>query len=467
MDAATSSSQALAAGRLRRYGPFLLWLALTAQLSWTWGDLIWHVVDYSDGASSELREDFVAFYAAGSMARDGIGQLIYEPSTVSLVERAILGRPAGRETGLAFMNPPFVAGLMQPLSELSYGKAQAVWFGVSALAIVATLALLRPELQRMGRTRAVMFGLAALGSFPVYASLLYGQLSPFVLLSWVSFYRLSSAGRDGRAGILLAVSLIKPQLAFGPVLYLIATRRWRTLAGFGAGAAALGAVSVVLVGAETTFIEYPQMLMRSVGWRQEFGMNRLNMFGWNSFLTRVSAPDDQALVLVLTLILSAVTLLLAVPVWRRHDRLDDGSRPMLALAAATILISPHMHKHDLEILLLPAALLAAYRRDAAGLAIPALLLFVLPLATIGPNLAPPLLACVLAVVSARSAGWPASVRIAPLPFLAGLGGSELRTGSRNALPATGTSLPSSVGPSVPYPPPGAGIAWEAEGDELR
>jgi hypothetical protein len=407
----------------------LLVVALLAQVSWTWAHLAWHVVNYSDGASSELREDFVAFYAAGAMASAGAAHLIYQPSAVSLVEEAILGRPAGRETGLAFMNPPFVAGLMEPLSELSYGKAQAVWFGISALAVAIALVLLRPELRLMGRQRAVLFGLAALGSFPVYASLLYGQLSPFVLLSWVGFYRLSTDGQQGQAGILLAASLIKPQLALGPVLYLITTRRWRTLAGFGAGAAALGAVSVVLAGAETTFVEYPSMLLRSIGWRQEFGTNRLNMFGWNSFLTRVSAPDDQALVLALNVILSAVTLLLATSVWRKHDRLDDGSRPMLALAAATILISPHIHKHDLQILLIPAALLAAYRRDAAGLAVPALLLFLLPLATIGPNLAPPLLACVLAVVFSRATGWPERLgrALPPLAAVRGLGGASLKS----------------------------------------
>jgi hypothetical protein len=377
---------------------------LGVQVAVSWSYLIAHVVDYSDGASDELREDFVAFYAAGTMVGVGIGGAIYQPQAVAFVEQAILGRPAGRETGLAFMNPPFVAGLIEPLTELSYGKAQAVWFGISVLAVAISLAALQPELRKMGGGRAAIFALAALASFPVYASLLYGQLSPLVLLSWVIFYRLSVSGRYGRAGIALAASLIKPQLAFVPLLYLVTTRRWRALGGFVVGAAVLAGVSVLLAGGKTTFVEYPAMLARSIGWRQEFGMNRPNMFGWNAFLTRVLPPDDQMVILLLTLLTSAVTLFLAILVWRRQPDLDDGSRPALALAAATILASPHMHQHDLEILLLPAALLAAYRRDSAGLAVPAVLLFVLPLATIGPNLAPPLLAAVLLVVVARSLG---------------------------------------------------------------
>jgi hypothetical protein len=398
-----STSSATTTGSIQRHAlTLLIALGLLAQLAWSWTQLVEHVVDYSDGASDELREDFAAFYAAGTMVRDGQGWAIYDPEIVSHVEEGILQRPAGRGTGLAFMNPPFVAGLVEPLTELSYGKAQAVWFVVSALAVATSLALLRPELHKMGRTRAALFTLAALASFPVYASLLYGQISPLVLLSWVGFYRLSSSGRYGTAGLVLAGSLIKPQLAFVPVVYLIATRRWRALGGLAVGAAALAVISVVLAGVRTTFVDYPSMLVQSVGWRSEFGMNRVNMFGWNSFLTRVIPADEQALTLGVTVVLSLVTLFLAWSVWRRQGDLADGSRPMLALAAATILASPHMHKHDLQILLVPVALLAAYRPDAAGLIVPALLLFLLPVVTIGPNLAPPLLAAVLLVVVARS-----------------------------------------------------------------
>ncbi len=387
-----------------RAAQLLLGLVLVAEAGSSWSYLVRHVVDYWDGVSIERREDFVAFYAAGELVGAGSGWAIYQPEALAYVEQAILGRPAGRDTGLAYMNPPFVAGLMEPLTKLSYGRAQAAWFAIGVLTVGAALFLLRPELRRMGRGRALIFSLAAVGSFPVYASLLYGQLSPVVLLSWILFYRLRSSMRDGPAGMALAASLIKPQLAFVPVLYLVTTRSWRALGGFAAGAAVLAGVSVLLAGGRTTFVEYPEMLARSVGWRQEFGMNRVNMFGWNAFLTRVLPPDDQTAVLLLTLLASAVTLFLAILVWRKQPNLDDGSRPALALAAATILASPHMHQHDLQVLLLPAVLLAVYRRDVFGLAIPALLLFVLPVATIGPNLAPPLLAAVLIVVAARSLG---------------------------------------------------------------
>jgi hypothetical protein len=73
---------------------------------------------------------------------------------------------------------------------------------------------------------------------------------------------------------------------------------------------------------------------------------------------------------------------------------------MLAVAAATILVSPHTHTHDLLILMLPAALIAAHRRDAVSIVAAALLLFAVPMAMLGVNLATPMLAAALAMVSA-------------------------------------------------------------------
>jgi len=393
---------ALVSGRAGRVGAYLAIAALALLTASLWGYLIAHVVDYWDGTSSELREDFVAFYAAGRLVRDGFGDAIYQPEAVAQVEEALLGRPAGRHGGLAFMNPPFVAGLFQPFSLLSYGIAQAVWFGVSAAVVVASIALLWPDLRSLRRRWALAFALASLASFPVFSSLVYGQLSSLVLLSWVLSYRFSRQGHELPSGLALAMSFIKPQLAVVPALYLLATGRWRSLGGFAAGAAALLVLSVALTGPQVVFVDYPSFLLESLQWREEFGVNRIDMFGWRSFLIRVLPSSGEALRLGLTVALSIATLAAALVVWRRRRSLDDLWAPTLALAAATILVSPHVHTHDLQILMLPAALLAAQRRDAVAVAVAALLLFAIPMGMFGVNLATPALAAGLAIVAAMA-----------------------------------------------------------------
>ena len=406
-----------------RWLPYLLAGLLALLAAGLWGYLIVHVVDTWDGSAAQRREDVVAYYAAGRLVAEGRGDALYDPDVVADVEEAVLGRAAGWHGGIAYMNPPFVAGLFQPLTRLPYGQAQALWFALNALAVVASLALLLPELRRLPRRWAVVFVLAALASFPVFWSLLYGQIASLVLLSWVLFYRWLKDGREAPAGLALAAALIKPHLAFVPVLYLVATGRWRAAAGFAAGAAALAGLSVALVGPEATFVSYPRFLLESMRWRNEYGVDRPHMFGWINFFALVLPDASRWAMLLLTGAASTITLLLAIYVWRRYPRLDDGSRPALALAAATILISPHLHTQDLQILLLPAALLVAYRRDVFAVAVPALLFFLIPLVMISVNLATPALAAALVIVAWKAYG--IRVRL-PWPF-----GATVRTASPN------------------------------------
>jgi putative flippase GtrA len=399
--------------RARSAAPYALAAILAVLAAGLWGYLVVRVIDGWDGDGADQREDIVAFYAAGSLVRDGRGGALYEPDAVTAREREILGRPAGLHNGLVYLNPPFVAGLFEPLAHLPYGRAQALWFALSALAVFASIALLLPELRRLPRRWALVFVLAALASFPVFWSLLYGQLSALVLLSWILFYRLLRSGRDAPAGLVLAASLVKPHLALVPVIYLLTTRRWRALAGYAAGAAILIGASVALVGPGVTFVSYPALILESLSWQVEYGVDRVHMYGWASFLAAVLPGASRPITLLLSGVASVLTLLAAVYVWRRYDRLDDGSGAALALATATILTSPHIHVQDLQILLLPAMLLVAYRRDVFAVAAPVLLFFLIPVAVLGVNIATPALAAALAIVAAKAAGVRVTMSVLP------------------------------------------------------
>jgi hypothetical protein len=350
-----SGHTSLIGARLHDAAPHLMNVALAVVAAGFWARLIAHVIDYWDGISIDRREDFVAFYAAASQVRDGLASTIYQPDVIARVEEAALGRSAGRVDGLAFMNPPFVAGIMQPLTLLPYGVAQAVWFAASALAVAVSIALLWPDLRKLRRRWALAFALAAIASYPVYMSMLYGQLSPLVLLAWVLSYRLGAKGHPVAAGLALSLSLVKPQLAVVPVLYLLVTGRWRVLAGFAGGALGWAALSAALAGPRMAFVGYPAFLLHSLRWSDEFGVNRIDMFGWHAFFMRELPGSGAMLDLLPAAALSLITLAAAVFVARRRRSVDELWAPALAIAAATILVSPHIHTHDLLILMLPAA----------------------------------------------------------------------------------------------------------------
>jgi len=361
-----------------------------------WGYAVALAADRLDSRSSEPREDIVAFYVAGKILQEGHSERLYDVPAVAGEEAAVLGRSAGYHGGLPFLNPPFVAGLFYPLALLPYGIAQAVWLGLSVAALATALALLWPELRRLNRKWAVVFVLAALASAPVFWSLLYGQLSTLVLLSWVASYRLLKAKREGAAGLILAACLIKPPLALVPALFLLTTGRWRAFAAFTTGGALLGVASLALVGPQTALVDYPRLMLETMAWRSEYGIDRPHMFGWNGLLSLLLDGRAPQLERALAVVASLATLAAAVCVWRRLKR--EGNAPGLALAvtSATVLFSPHIHLQDLQIMVLPAALLVARRRERLDLVLPAALFVLAPLSLTGANLVTPVLAGSLA-----------------------------------------------------------------------
>ena len=375
--------------------PYVLVAVLALLAAVRWNQAIDHAADTWHGNAQGRREDVVAYYAAGKMVADGLADKLYQPEAVAQVEREVLGRTAGRHGGLAFMNPPFVAALFQPLTRLPYNQAQAAWFALNAIALFAAIGALLPELRRLPRIWASVFVLAALASFPVFWSFLYGQISSFILLSWALFYRLTKDRHDLPAGLSLAATLIKPHLALAPIACLIATGRWRALLAFGAAAALLVAASVALVGPSVTFVDYPSFLLGSLRWQREYGVDRPHMYGWASFFPGVLHLSHGA-ALALAGIASAATLLAAVWVSRLYRH--DGARPLLALVIASILISPHMHAQDLQLLLLPV--LVASRRDLVTVGVPVLLFLLIPVNVVTVAVATPLLGAALALVVA-------------------------------------------------------------------
>lgn len=373
-------------------------MLLTLLAAWRWHGALDHVWDTWHGQVADRREDVVAYYAAGSLVASGRADAIYQPDTITNIEEGVLERPAGRAGGLVYLNPPYVAGMFQFLTHLPYYKAQAVWFALNVFAFAASLALLWPDIRRLPRLWRAVAVAAAFAAFPVSWSLVYGQCSSFVLLAWALFHRLTHDRRELPARLSIAGALIKPNLAAVPACSLLATRRWGALAALAAATLACLVASTALVGAHVTFVEYPAFLVGSLRWHGEYGMDRDYTYGWFSFFGS-ALPLTGRVALPLAITASLATLAAALFVSRR-DR--DGARPLLAVAIASILVSPHLHAQDLQLLLVP--LLAASRRDLAVLGFPLLLVLLMPSHIILITITTPLLVGVLAyVVATREA----------------------------------------------------------------
>ena len=288
----------------------------------------------------------------------------YDDAVVGAAGAALgLHGPAGPgDAVLNFIYPPWVPVAYAPLALLPWEAARVVWFALSAAAIVLALALFARATARdpaEERDLALSVLSAAAFFFPVFYGLMTGQANGVLLLLLAGSLLFYKNGRGFAAGLLLApAALAKPFLAL-PALVFLARRAWGALAGFVAGAAALGFLGALAGG--------------PAGWRlwwvQISRHNALGSFEWRNHSIAsaglalfspgggvepaIAAP---ALVLPFVIVAGALAVLLALAALRPPSAV--AARPEIGYGAALalgLLLAPKSWEHY-GVFLLPAFL---------------------------------------------------------------------------------------------------------------
>ena len=146
--------------------------------------------------------------------------------------------------GERFLSPPPVAWLMVPLTALGAAGAVYVWLATSLVALVAAWWIAAPG---DGRIR-VLWLIFALAWYPVQYSVSLAQPDVIVLLAAIACWKLAEKNRPYLAGLVLGVSVLKPQLVLALPLVLLAAGRWRIAAAWAVTMSVLAVVSLVVIG---------------------------------------------------------------------------------------------------------------------------------------------------------------------------------------------------------------------------
>ena len=179
--------------------------------------------------------DFVAFYSGA--------RLVGSPEQFNADSYI---REQVRATGwvapsLLYIRLPAFAVVLRPLGKLEYLHAYIIWQALSLSSFAAFL-VVWPF-----RDRALPL-LAACWSFPLFADLIQGQDTAFLLLILAIALRLVRRACF-LAGAVLALATLKFHLFLLVPLFLIAQRRWRMLAGGSLTGVVILAVCFVTAGA--------------------------------------------------------------------------------------------------------------------------------------------------------------------------------------------------------------------------
>jgi len=256
-------------------------------------------------------------------------------------------RPNDPKDQQGFAYPVYVAFLLAPFLHLDFAPLRTGFTWVLAGLIVASVLLwakaLRWQLSASGK---VIFVLLVAGSFPAAQGIKLQQLTILVSAVLAAAAAALAVGWLSLAGLLLALSTIKPQLVVPLLIFLLLwvigdwSRRWPLLATFGiAMACLLGASQWVLPG-----------------WMGEFMAALAAYRKYTGGVSILAALLTPAAGLIVT---AALLLALLVLGWRlRHAPAGSPSfNLMLSLVlAVTVVIIPTWAPYN-QLLLLPALIL--------------------------------------------------------------------------------------------------------------
>jgi hypothetical protein len=202
----------------------------------------WHVV-VKPLRADILDNDLTLIYMAARIGLEKGWTHIYSLSAQQDVFAQLRPHVAFND-GQRFVSPPPYAWLLVPLVGFGAVGAVYIWLTLSVLALIAAWWIAAPG---QGPMRWLWL-LGALAWYPLVYSLALAQPDIVVLLVVAAAWKLAHAGKPFLAGLLLGLSVIKPQLTLLLPLVLLVSGRWRTAAAWAATAAALALVSLLAIG---------------------------------------------------------------------------------------------------------------------------------------------------------------------------------------------------------------------------
>ena len=184
--------------------------------------------DLVDRSGTPLGGDYVMLYVAGRAVSDGAADTLYDDAKNQQRSSRLFAGLDPQESW-PYRYPPTVAAAMVPLSQLPFAWSFALFIAIQVSLLSLSLCWLHADYSVLQGRAGWLWALV--GSPLVLESLIGGQSSLLALACIVGFMHYLRRGKYAVAGMLLALTLYKPNVA---VLLVIAAlvARPRLLSGF-------------------------------------------------------------------------------------------------------------------------------------------------------------------------------------------------------------------------------------------
>jgi len=312
------------------------------------GALVFFGIAIALGGFNILGSDFAAYFTGATIVNNGDGRSLYNIDVQKAVQSPLIFPYAMKKGLLPFNSPPWVVLPFLPLARLPFEVAYFFWFFVNVGLFLIGLRLLTSALPAISSStnRLATMWLATVSFFPLFTALLLGQLTVVVFLSYALCFVALKKENWFKAGLALALALVKPQLVVALPLLLLYKRRWRALLGLGSGLGGLAVASVFIVGIP----RLDDLISIARFSAEHWGCDDLS---WRGLFC--SMTSSMSMSFALAVAMSVLSLALLILAWRDRGHKTESFDLRLALAIPiSLLISPHLFGHDLTLLILPA-----------------------------------------------------------------------------------------------------------------
>jgi hypothetical protein len=312
-----------------------------------WGRMIGDPVQRSS-------TDFIAFYSAGRVAQLHGLAYIYNVEYQQDVEQEVVGFPLAEGQVLLYNHMPYLAPLLALLSSGNYVASFERWLLVLiADYLIGTRFLIRSLFAAEKAEIQWAFFAGTITFFPLFISLWQGQDTAFLYLGVVFWCVGLLKKQDWLIAAGLALITVRPHLSIALALPLLIRNRgawWRALLLIGL----LALVSLLLIHIQGAMEFVNHLLVSSdATW---FGMKPQAMLNLLGLLLRsVQFPSPATASWIGWLIYLAGIVILCI-LWYR-SQVSDGRLLGLSLLIAVV-TAPHLHFHDLTLLIFPLLFVA-------------------------------------------------------------------------------------------------------------
>ena len=289
-----------------------------------------------DRTGKPIGTDFVAFWTAGDLVAHGKARDVYDVAALHAAEQRTVG---GAIDAFPFAYPPSLLLAVPALAALPYLIALPLWLIATFVPFAAVVRWAAPHPATLWLTLALP---------AAYLDVLHGQAG-FLVAALLGGALLALDRRPVLAGVLIGLLTFKPQLGFLVPIALIAGGRWRAIAVAAVTTVALMLLSYLVLGGETwtAFLAGAEAARAHLE-TGELPWEKMHTVFAGARLIGLGVGGAYA-------VQAAVTLAVAVTVWRAWRRSVDPALKNALLVAGAVLAAPYGFEYDLVLLALPIA----------------------------------------------------------------------------------------------------------------